>query len=266
MNQDQVKIKLLELKAPQKDFTVTFSGKKSKKVNGLYKAESYEILIHNRNFVNDNELMYTAIHEFTHHLQFTTSITPPSTRTHTVKFWAIFHSLLEVAEQQKIYISPFDTKPEFVELTKEIKDSILTKNGWLMKEMGRLLVKAQTLCEKFHTSFFDYLDRILNLPRASATTAIKAHAWNLDPRIHFDNMRTLSRITDTTKRQHALEAFLSGRSPEQVKYELSIDKPMPQPIEELLAEKDRVRRNIKRLEVRLVEIDRRIERMKKMNE
>jgi Zn-dependent peptidase ImmA (M78 family) len=66
MNQDQVKEKLLKLHDCTEDFIVIFSGKKSKKVNGLYKPDKREIIIHNRNLDNDNLLLYTAIHELAH--------------------------------------------------------------------------------------------------------------------------------------------------------------------------------------------------------
>ena len=68
MNQDQVKEKLLALKVPCKDFTLVFSGKASKQVNGLYKSADATIVLHNRNFTSDTALMYTALHELTHHL------------------------------------------------------------------------------------------------------------------------------------------------------------------------------------------------------
>jgi hypothetical protein len=77
MNQDQVKEKLLKLYDCKEEFSVIFSGKKSGKVNGIYKSFEREIVIHNKNFVDDsgdqNEmlLMFTAIHELTHHVLMT---------------------------------------------------------------------------------------------------------------------------------------------------------------------------------------------------
>ena len=68
MNQDQVKDMLLSLENTELEFSVIFSGKESKRVNGLYKIEEREIILHNRNFKTDNQLIYTAIHEYTHHL------------------------------------------------------------------------------------------------------------------------------------------------------------------------------------------------------
>ena len=59
---------LLDIQESKLDFTVTMTGKESKRVNGLYKPETREILLHNKNFKTDNELIYTAVHEYTHHL------------------------------------------------------------------------------------------------------------------------------------------------------------------------------------------------------
>ena len=76
MNQQQVVERLLELDNDVEDFIVTFTGKKSKKVDGLYKPGNKEIILHNKNFSDDNSLIYTAIHEFAHHIQFTRSSSP----------------------------------------------------------------------------------------------------------------------------------------------------------------------------------------------
>ena len=83
MNQEQVHALLLRIREPREEFTVVLTGKRSRRVNGLYKPETREILIHNRNFAGDTELVYTAIHEYAHHLQFTSGVPPASTRTHT---------------------------------------------------------------------------------------------------------------------------------------------------------------------------------------
>ena len=148
MNQEQVKEKLLQLNRNAEDFSLLFSGKKSRKVNGLYKPESREIIIHNRNFNDDNPLIYTAIHEFAHHIHFTGAAVPISSRAHTKEFWGIFHSLLYKAEEKGVYINIFEKNKDFIELTGEIKNNYLSKNGELMKDLGRLLIKAIKLCEE----------------------------------------------------------------------------------------------------------------------
>jgi len=68
MNQDAVKAMLLSVEEPRTEFTLIFSGKSSKKCNGLYKPDTREIILHNRNFEDDNQLAYTALHEYAHHL------------------------------------------------------------------------------------------------------------------------------------------------------------------------------------------------------
>ncbi len=258
MNNDQIKRTLQALRATEEDFTVILSGKKSRKVHGLYKPETREIIIHNRNFSNDNQLMYTAIHEYAHHIQFTTSATPISVRTHTTSFWDLFHSLLFEAEEKGIYRNPFDEIDELRELTRRIREKFLAASGSLMKELGRLLIRAHGLCEKHGTSFSDYLDRALSLPRASAQLIMKAHRLDLDPRVGFENMRALAAIRDDGDRGRAQAELLEGHTPDMIKARYAA-RPIPRdPREALVMERERIERMIERLRKRLEEIERRI--------
>ena len=107
MNRDQIKELLLSLENTDLDFEVIFSGKSSKKVNGLYKCETREIILHNKNFNTDNQLIYTAIHEYTHHLLYEAEAAQNGglkprkyAKAHGNAFWAKFHSLLEIAEKK----------------------------------------------------------------------------------------------------------------------------------------------------------------------
>jgi hypothetical protein len=260
MNQDQCKAQLLEIREAPEAFSVIFSGKKSLKVNGLYKPESREIVIHNKNFAGDNELMYTAIHEYAHHLHFTGAAVPVSIRSHTTRFWATFHELLYEAERKGLYANPFDSIPEFGELTKRIKGKLLTQDGELMKELGSLLVDAEKLCEKHHTSFGDYLDRVLALPRSSAAQVMRVSGLDVDSRIGFDNMKTVARIRDPAERKQAETALREGQSPDMVKLRF-VARPEPTDLLEVLRkEKDRTVEQIGRLQRKLEELDRRIER------
>jgi hypothetical protein len=258
VNRDQVKRKLLGLRKTVEEFEVIFSGKKSRKVDGLYKPASREIILQTGNFRNDDELMYTAIHEYAHHLQFTGSAVPVSAKAHTTAFWSLFHELLFEAERAGVYRSPFDGIPAFTELTREIREKFLATSGSLMKELGRLLLRAHELCEEHGTSFGDYVDRVLGLPRASAQVIMKAHRQDLDPRVGFENMRGLTAIRDDGDRAKAQAALLAGRTPDMVKAAYG-SPPKPQdPRAELQEERSRIARTIKRLQERLREIDRRL--------
>jgi hypothetical protein len=258
VNNDQIKKTLQSLRRTESDFSVVLSGKKSRKVNGLYKPESREIVIHNKNFKNDNEMMYTAIHEYAHHLQFTGSAAPLSVRTHTTAFWDLLHTLLYEAEEKGLYQNPFESIPAFTALTARIKEKFLAESGERMKELGKLLLEAHALCETHGTSFSDYLDRVLALPRASAAVIMKAHALDLDPSVGFENMRVLAGIRDAGEREKAQEELREGASPDMVKARHGAAHPSRDPREALEAERERLSRGIESMRKRLKEIEKRI--------
>ena len=268
MNSDQIKQRLLQIRDTDEYFEVVLSGKKSKKVNGLYKSETRELVLHNRNFSSDNELMYTAIHEYAHHLQFTSSPVPISIKAHTGEFWSLFHGLLYDAERLGVYSNPFEVIEDFDELTRRIREKILSVNGELMKELGDLLIRAQKLCEKHHTSFTDYLDRVLRIPRTSANTIIKTKLLDIDARLGYENMKTLTRISDPDTRKEAEKALLEEMSPDMVKREyLRTSNPKPtDPLEQLVAEKNRLERQINRLQHKLEEISQKLNEYQKKRE
>jgi hypothetical protein len=221
MNQDQIKKALLSLADAPLEFSVVLSGKKSSKVNGLYKTESREIILHNKNFSTDkageNLLLYTAIHEYAHHLHACERGGTLSSRAHTSEFWAIFHELLEKAEGKKVYRNVFTESPELVKLTAQIKKKFLEENGNLVKELGKQLLKAYELCDTIGGRFEDYVDRVLRIPKLAAQTAMKMFQYDLDPSLGADNMRYLAGIRNEENRNGAEHALLAGKSPDSVK-------------------------------------------------
>ena len=221
MNQDQVKNILLKIAGAPLEFSVVFSGKKSGRVNGLYKTATREIILHNRNFSSDatgeNLLLYTAIHEYAHHLHCCSRGGTLSVKAHTSEFWAIFHELLEKAEAKNIYRNVYSGSPELEKLTAQIKQKFLEENGNLVKELGKYLLKASELCDKIGGRFEDYVDRVLRIPRLAAQTAIKMFQYDLNPGVGADNMRFLAGIRDNDDRASAEKALLTGKSPDSVK-------------------------------------------------
>ncbi|MDA3901744.1 MAG: hypothetical protein PF637_14630 [Spirochaetes bacterium] len=262
MNQQEIKAKLLELKSDVDDFTVILSGKKSGKVDGLYKPESCEIIIHNKNFESENRLIYTAIHEFAHHIQFTESSGTISSKSHTTLFWNLLHTLLFDAEKKGIYNSLFKTDPRFTELTKKIKAEYLQNNAEIMKKFGNVLLEAMSLCMETHASFEDYLDRELGFKRQEAKALIKAFQHDITSEIGIDNMKLVARIEDDDMRRRALAGFKKGMTEPMVKAEvINPDKYKLQKqdeVELLLKEKLRLEKSIAHLIERLENIDERI--------
>ncbi|MDR1025284.1 MAG: hypothetical protein LBL56_06105 [Treponema sp.] len=258
MNQDQVKAKLLAIEDAPLEFTLIFSGKQSRKVNGLYKPDSREIIIHNKNFTDDNLLLYTAIHEYAHHLHACRRGGKLSSRAHSAEFWAIFHGLLDLAEKKKIYRNVFAASPELTELAEFIRKNYLEENGNLVKEMGKHLLRAHELCTAAGARFEDYVDRLLCIPRVAADMAIKMYQYDLDPRVGADNMRFLAGIRNDDDRLNAEQALVKGKSPDAVRSGLR-DKDEEDPQLRLGKEKQRLERTIASLSRRLEEINRELE-------
>jgi len=260
MNQDKVKIKLLSIEDAPLEFSLVFSGKKSKKVNGLYKPGSREIIIHNKNFQSDNTgqnlLLYTAIHEYAHHLHACSRGGTLSARAHNSEFWAIFHALLEKAETKKIYSDVFAVSPELLKLTEIIRNKYLKNNGELVKEMGKQLLKAHDLCTKIGVRFEDYVDRMLRIPRAAANTAIKMFELDIAPEVGADNMRFLAGIRESDERKAAETALIKGKSPDTVKVQVRGKEKDEDPLQRLEKEKERLERTINTLSKRLDEVKR----------
>jgi len=258
MNQDIVKEKLLKIEDAPLEFSLVFSGKKSKKVNGLYKVQSREIIIHNRNFksgeAGQNLLLYTAIHEYAHHLHACSRGGTLSARAHNSEFWAIFHELLEKAEKKKIYQDVFSESPELLKLTEVIRTKYLANNGALVKEMGKHLLKAHDLCTGIGVRFEDYVDRMLRIPRTAANMAIKMFQYDIAPEVGADNMRFLAGIRDSDERKAAETALVKGKSPDTVKIQVRGKGEQENPTARLEKEKTRLERTITVLTKRLEEV------------
>ena len=254
MNQDQVKEILLQVEESELEFSVTFTGKASKKVNGLYKSDTHEILLHNKNFSVDNELLYTAIHEYTHHRLCELDGTR-SGRVHTQRFWSYFHRLLQKAEEKGLYKIAMEESPELLELTDTIRTTIMAEDGKLMKELGRLLSKARVLCKQAGVRYEDYIDRVLCLPRASAATIEKIHAFDVKPELGYEAMKVVANIANPDKRAAAEDLFLQKHSPAFVRDSVK-NKPQDEdPRRKLENEKRRIERTIVSLQARLSELE-----------
>ena len=262
MNQAEVKDLLLNLESNVPDFSVTFTGKESKRVDGLYKPESCEILIHNKNFTDDNSLLYTAIHEYAHHVHFSRFPEEVTRRAHTNRFWDLFHSLLSDAENKGIYKSLFDNDKDFQLLTKRIKSEYLEKNGHLMKEFGKLLIEALDLCREKHAVFEDYAERILGMTRGSARSMMKVYALDIDESLGFENMKVVASIKDPKQRSEAVESFKEGKTPPQVRQHIKEFRTEPEPsMGRLEAQKRRLEKNITNLQEKLENVDRQLEEL-----
>lgn len=257
MNQDRVKDILLSVRPCETEFSVVFSGKKSDKVNGLYKPEAREIIIHNHNFDDDNQLIYTALHEYAHHLHAEKFDGKITCRAHGAEFWSILHSLLDIAEEKKIYLNPVEAHTELKSLADKIKTACLAENGRIMKEFGMLLMEAEKLCKQYNARFEDFMDRVLQVPRTTAKAAMLSNAYDVPSTMGFDAMKLVSGIKNPEKRNEAIHAFSSGQSQDTIRHSLKATKNEDEidPETKLVQERSRIEKTIQKLQDRLEEIN-----------
>jgi len=260
LNNDQIKTILLDIEQASIDFTVTQTGKESKRVNGFYQPDTHEIFLHNLNFKNDNQLIYTAVHEYTHHLvtiekQDNDPSYGKACKVHTQEFWAKFGVLLKIAEEKGYYSIGWENNEELKELTKDIKENYLAKNGQLMQEFGKKLSRAWELCKEADIRYEDYIDRVLCLPRSAEKDIRKVGAVEVNPSIGFENMKVVASVKKRDDRAAVEKQFVEGgQSPASVR-EMMKQKSAQQrgddPKMKLEKEKSRLEKTIAQLTQRL---------------
>ena len=161
MTNDTIKINLQKLFACEKDFSVIQTGKRSSKVNGFYKPATCEIYLHNKNFSTDNELMYTAVHELTHHI-LTTEKGVKSAKCHSGIFWATFYDLLDKAIELGFYNR--NRSEETQKLIQEAKE-VQKKITEAQKQLGVVLSKIYKSCIKNNERTEDVVEHDLQISR-----------------------------------------------------------------------------------------------------
>ena len=254
MNQDIVKKNLLKLHNCEEEFTVIFSGKKSNKVNGLYKTGKREIIIHNRNFANDeagnNLLFYTAIHELAHHIQFTEH-KKKSCRTHTSLFYAIMNDLADIAEKKGLYKVVMDAATE--KLVKEAHE-LSCQIAAIQKKLGKVLFKLEEKCVETGIRYEDVIDRKAQISLNTAKKARKAFVIDIPENLSADIQEAVLRENDEDVQQEMINAGQKGKSVEQVKRVKTNSVVNEDETESLLKEKKRLTRTIDTLQRRLDEV------------
>jgi hypothetical protein len=257
MNQDAVKEKLESVHKSPVDYTVVFSGKKSLKTYGCYKPATREIIIHNKNCangdggLNENMLMFTAIHELAHHVRMAEKGDTGS-RAHSQDFWAAFHGLLDAAEERGVYRAEIDDGTQ--KLIDEVRD-ISVRIAGLQRELGRVICAINESCKKNGLREEDIIERKAQISRQTAKAAANAFFMG-DTGLGADMQAEAARQRTEAGREAVTEAAQNGASVIQAKKAARPESRM-EPEDEtakLELEKRRVERTIESLERRLEEI------------
>lgn len=171
MDNEKIKFLLKDIHESDSDFEVVMTGKSSRRVNGLYKPDTHEILLHNQNFKNDDQLLYTAIHEYTHHLLNNPANTRYNAKCHNNEFWSLFYDLIELAEKKGIY---HKNRPDrILELEEDVRrlDSAIAD---LQRQLGAKLADLDKACEDEGVRTEDVIDRDLQMKRTTVRKAQQA--------------------------------------------------------------------------------------------
>jgi hypothetical protein len=264
MNQDAVKDKLSRLRLCKEAFSVVFSGKKSRRVNGLYRYFSREILIHNLNFVgednacDDNQLIYTAIHELAHHVQ-ATEFGEQGSRCHTQLFWSCFHDLLEEAERQGTY--RLELTPETQALADQARE-LSRQIAALQRELGGVLYRLNKKCVEQRIRTEDVFQRKLQLTASTARKAIAAAELDLSDgdRIGVDQQAAILGARSPEAQAAMLEGSRAGKTVEQLKRPAIPPSIGPDDeLDKLVQERERLEAAIQSLNHRLAQVKIRLE-------
>lgn len=251
MNNEQIKSLLISIKPTETDFSVIMTGKESKKVNGFYKPDTHEIFIHNLNFQNENCLIYTAIHEYAHHLiTVSTKIneSKKGSKVHNTQFWVTMDELLDIAIEKGLYQRKHSKEiEEKINAAKKLDQEIAK----LQQQLGSILHEIQELSEKEGERFEDITTHEIGLKQSTVKTSIKSSAIKIN-NIGQDVLNICSKLNmNSTKTELVNQSIKEGKSVEQIKNIIQQNKKDISPIERLEKEKVRLEKTISQLNQRL---------------
>lgn len=189
MTNEEIKKSLQKLYDCKTDFTVTQTGKKSSKVNGFYKPGTFEIFLHNKNFSTTNELMYTAVHQLTHHV-ITTGKGVKNTKCYSGIFWATFYDFLDKAIELGFYSrNRSEETTELINQAKELQKQIIDAQ----KKLGGIISKLYESCEKNNERIEDVIEHDLQISRN------KAHELIKNKNADSDNNDEMAKVINSAK-------------------------------------------------------------------
>jgi hypothetical protein len=259
ISQETVKEKLLELYPSREPFTVVFSGKRNGRVNGAYFPGEKKILIHEPNFRNDNDLIYTAIHELAHHLQ-TTEYGERKKRCHTKLFRAVFHDLLEKAGEKGIHVRD---RPAAIKDLAEKAKKIDRKIAALQRELGIILGDLRDLCVEAGTRYEDVVENDIGMTSLTAGKAWRAAAIPPGAELGQDAQALVLRAADAGKQAAIIEQAEKGKSVAQIEQMAKPRKATAgDAVTDLLKEMRRIEITVKGLQSRYAEITGELERLR----
>ena len=256
MTQEQARERLLRLHECKEDFTLEYSGKKNRRVNGQYFLDCKRIVINNRNFedsdAGDNLLFYTAMHELAHHIQNTEHHLNCG---HTKLFHSILNGLADKAEQMGLY--RYDADPEIKKLIEEAA-AVSAQIAVLQRKLGTVLNKLHGACLRKGVRYEDVVERKVRLSARTEKKLQKIAALRLPDGVGFETQELIAGAKNDEQRSAMVAAEKEGKSVAQVKQAGAGPKKETDELGALAREKERINKTIAVLTRRLGEIVKRI--------
>lgn len=247
MTNEEIKNRLYRLYACKTDFTVIQTGKKSSRVNGFYNPATCEIHLYDKNFTTDNQLMYTAIHELTHHVLISEKGVK-TTKSHSGIFWATFFDFVDKAVELSFYERRRSVETQnLIDTARHLQNEIIEAQ----KRLADVIAALYNSCAKNEERVEDVIEHDLQMTRNKSKNLMKMRHSSVS-----DEMaKAIESARDEESQELARQAAASGKSVEQVKAiakqaAKATDDDLENP-EKLLREKKR----IEKLKDRLVQVE-----------
>ena len=223
MMNEEIKSNLKKLFDCKEDFTVTQTGKKSNKVNGLYKPATQ---------------------------QYMTTEKGDKGGRHNGLFWATFYDLLEKAISYGFYErTRSEETQKLIDEAKEIQKAIIDAQ----RKLGETLSKIYESCDRNNERIEDVIEHDLQITRNKSKEYLKMR--NSDT--NSDEMaKVINSAKDVMIKAAAQKAADEGKTIEQVK-QIAKAKPVDDDLESpesLRREEKRLETTIERLNDRLIQV------------
>ena len=210
-------------------------------------SATFEIIIHNKNFSTENELIYTAIHEYTHHLiscKYKEEGEKLPAKSHSTEFWAKFDDLIEIAVSKNLYKRErSESLSTLITEAKELDKEIVK----LQKKLGLLLREIEKKSNEENVRFEDVITHDLNMTRNTAKKCVESNFVNSD--CGQSELETILK-TNSKKRREVEISISNGKTINQAKHNSTQSKES-NPFDKLSKEKTRLEKTINQLQQRL---------------
>lgn len=190
LSESELKALLLAVRESE-DFSLYYTGKKSRRVDAKYYFEKKEIMVNELNFDNNAELIYSSLHEYAHHIQNTESFIKDT--PHDLEFWKIFHKLLYTAEEKELYSNCCHS--EFREPFKRLIAANEEFNKANLKFFEAIDEFRNILGKENFNQFIDCSERLIKIPRGEVKKIIAA-ASRFKKGYHYNTMIRLASKKD----------------------------------------------------------------------